>query len=354
MRIGILKIAAFGGCVALLASCAADSVDPTAEGERITHLRSQILDGSPDLGNPGRLELIGDNLVIITGHADSAIRVIRASDGALVRSFGRAGEGPGEYRAAWALEPDRTSPTGFWVLDLRLQRLTYNDLEALPPRPGQARLVRLAGAGPATSVVHMDDQSFLATGYFSEEGRLLKFDSDGEVLGILGPPPAGDSATHVTVRQHAYQSTIRRHPVQPLIAIGTRHADRLEIFRPDGELVAAAPRVRNFEPVYRMRVVGGNPVMDTGEDLRFGYIDVAATEHGIYALYSGRTRREAPGEANFGEIVHVFDWSGTPRHTFVLGEPVLAITVDSPGRRLYATRHAPEPAILAFELPDHQ
>ena len=48
----------------------------------------------------------------------------------------------------------------------------------------------------------------------------------------------------------------------------------------------------------------------TGENLRFGYVDVAVATDRIYALFSGRTRAGHPEDAVYANQVHVFDWSG--------------------------------------------
>jgi hypothetical protein len=345
VSLAVLALAAF-------VACDADGRGSAIPEDAMYLGSARILDNSEELGNPGALERVGHNLVVITSRADSAIRVIDPATGTLIRSFGRDGEGPGEFRSAWSLEPVRTGGDGVWIFDLRLQRLTFVDLgpDFDASRGRDARSIGLGADGPATGMVWMDDGELLASGYFSHEARFMRFDADGHPIRGVGPPPPGEPGTPATVRQHAYQSTMKRHPTRPLVALGTRHADRLEIYGPSGQLAAAAPRVRGFEPAYRLRVTGGNPMMETGEDLRFGYVDVAVNEHAIYALYSGHSRREAPGVASLGQVVYVFDWSGTLLQTLALDVPAFKIAVDPQGEHLYATRPHPVPAVVAYDL----
>ncbi len=149
-----------------------------------------------------------------------------------------------------------------------------------------------------------------------------------------------------------YTGTLVRHPHQPLLALATRHADRVEIYGVDGTLRRVARGPRKFEPVYEVQVAGGAPTMATGDDLRFGYVDAGTAGDRLYALYSGFTRGERPGRANFGQQVHVYHWAGSLHRVIHLDQPVLGIAVAGDGRMLYAVRHDPEPAVLRYRVPD--
>jgi TolB-like 6-blade propeller-like len=184
-------------------------------------------------------------------------------------------------------------------------------------------------------------------------GRLAVFSSSGEFTGTVGDTPPAAPGVPAQVAGHAYQSTARLSPDRTRLALVTRHADRLEIYRADGTLAARATGPRGFEPVYSVaRNPRGEPIFGSGRDLRFGYVDVAATEERIYALYSGRTRGQAPGRANFGRWVHVYDWSGRLHEVLGLDSDVLGIAVSADGGTLYAVRHEPAPALVAYPLAD--
>ena len=321
---------------------------PAAAGR----LTSRVLDDSDTLATPGDLAVVGEHLVLIDSRADSVVRVYHAETGAHRLSFGRQGQGPGEFEAAWSLDPVPGSHSAFWIYDLNLQRLTEVDLatDFGASRTYRDRIVTLQGGGAPTSPVWLSDTLFLSPGYYKEPGRLAHFAATGRMLRLVGEPPPGDPKVPVAVRQHAYQSTARPNPARTLVAVATRHADRLDIYRPDGTLVASAPRPADFEPVYQVARAGGSPTMATGDDLRFGYTDLATTDRYIYALYSGLRRADAPGRANFGRVVRVFDWNAKLVRTFELDQPVRSITADPADRRLYAVRLDPAPAVLAFDL----
>lgn len=350
--------AALAACAAGVGACekgdAPDAGPPPVRqaqtaAERLT---ARVLDDSDRLSMPGDLAVVGEHLVLLNKQADSVIRVYDAETGALRRSFGRQGQGPGEFEGAWSLDPVPGSRTAFWIYDLNLQRLTGVDLATDFGASGtyRDRIVTLQGGGAPTSPVWVSDSLFLSPGYFNDPGRLAHFARTGRMLRLVGDPPPGDAAVPMPVRQHAYQSTAAPNPARTRVAVATRHADRLDIYRPDGTRVASAPRPAGFEPVYRVANAGGAPTMESGEDLRFGYIDVAATDRYVYALYSGLRRADAPGRANFGRVVRVFDWNAKPVRTFELDGPVLSIAADPADRRLYAARFDPTPALVAFDV----
>jgi hypothetical protein len=154
------------------------------------------------------------------------------------------------------------------------------------------------------------------------------------------------------VAQHAFMGTLAHDRARNLFAVGTRHSDRLEIYGADGVLRRVVRGPAGFDPVFEVKVRAGAPTLATGEDLRFGYVDLTDAGDRLVGLYSGYTRGERPGWANFGAEVHVFDWDGRLRARYRLDHAALTIAVDAAGRRLYASRREPVPAVVEYPLPE--
>lgn len=164
----------------------------------------------------------------------------------------------------------------------------------------------------------------------------------------------GESAptgTPLAIRQQAYQTSIARHPSRDRFAAVTRYADRLEIFTTAGARLAEAIRRRSFDPAYGFGGSAGSERLAVGQDLRYGYIALAADSGGVFALYSGRSHLEAGGKAPYGSVVECFDWEGVLVRTFVLDADALAIAVDAAGQTLFAVVHEPLPAVVRYKLP---
>ena len=342
---------------ALLCGCGGDSgerqAEPPAAGSE-TPLPARVVYSGDSLAAPLAVAWAGGRLVVLDPMGDSVVKVLDPASGRLVRSFGRRGKGPGEFAGAWSLDVPEAGSGRFWIYDFELRRFTHVDLGAdFQPgaRPGR-RMVHLASDFTVNWPVHLRDGSIASPGFLARPGRLARFDSAGTLTGIVGSSPPGREGVPGQIAQHAYQSTARANPEGTLIVLATRHADRLEIYRPDGTLVALARGPDRFEPVYTVEVTGGHPTLATSDDLRFGYVGLATTADRIYALYSGKTRGEAPGVASRGRAVHVFDWSGRLRGTWPLDSSVMGVATDPAGRTLYAVRNDPEPAVVAYTIPE--
>jgi hypothetical protein len=342
-------------CFLFATACSSDTAAKRspATTQAARTLTATIVDAGDDLAAPTDLARVGGHLVLLNNRGDSAVHVYDAHSGALQRRFGREGGGPGEFRAAWSLDPEPGSASAFWIFDLALQRLTRIDLAAdfQPGKRYGERSVQIDASTGLVSPVWSGDTLLVSPGFFAQGGRLARIDPAGRVRDFVGGEPPGDPTTPLQVRQHAYQSTVRAHPARPLLAVATRHADRFEILRVDGSRVAAAARLESFEPVYEVSERGGQPAMASGEEMRFGYIDLAATPSRVYALYSGRKRADFPGAASFGELVHVYDWNARLVEVLRLDAAAVALEVDEARHKLYAIRHHPAPALVSYDLP---
>ena len=345
-----------GALVGLFAAC-----EPRAQGygdpPELDHSRfdpvrlaSEVVTDADFLGLPKEIEVVGQYLVLLDAASDSAVHVVRREDGALVRAFGRRGEGPGEFTGTWSIETVPGNDEEFWVYDVGLLRLSRIDLkrvlEGLDP---VAQMVHLAAEAQVLDPVWIDTM-VVGLGILTD-GRLSIFDRNGRFLRRVGPEPPGSENVPPSVRHHVYQSKLKANASRTRLVSATRHTDLLEIYDLEGNRLAAPAPPFGFMPRFEVREQRGMSVMATGDDLRFGYIDLTATDDRIYALFSGRTRMGFPGAANFGEYVHVFDWEGGLKAVYRLDSAAISISVDPAGRTLYAVRHEPKPSIVKYSLP---
>lgn len=334
-----------------LAGCGGSDGDAASRGvPAVQSLAGEVLYGGDKLSQPQTVSVLGDRVLVGDDPRPHALHVISRADGEYLASWGREGKGPGEFSALWGIQPAGNGAA--WMFDPEQARLSLLDVDALLAG-GQdplRRMVMLRGEFIPMSALWVADSLVVSSGLFSG-GRLAHFDAAGNARRVVGPLPPAPPNVPAPVAQHAYTGTLVRHPTRPLLAIGTRHADRVEIYRETGELVTVARGPANFEPVYQAAVRGEAPVMASGDDLRFGYVDLFAAGDRLYALYSGVKRGERPGRATFGGEVHVFDWEGRLRARYALDQLVLGLAVDPAGGTLYAIRHDPEPAVLRYPLP---
>ena len=306
------------------------------------------------LATPVRLLSIGRHLVILDPSGDQLIKIVEGDNGKLIARFGRRGDGPGEFRSPWSLIEGNERTSTFWVFDFASRRLTEYQIPPLPlstdSLPPQ-RIITLRSPASLSDVIWFGDTSILALGFF-DHGRIGKFDSTGRFLDVVGPSPEAGSGIPVVVAQQAYQGVLNRKPDGTAIVVLTRHAGRVEFYSAsDGKMITVSKPV-DFSPQFSVANGARGPALATGQELRFGYISVATTHNAVVGLFSGHTRAEQPGQANFGSILHVLDWSGQLRAIATLQHPAIAIAIDSTGHILYAAEHSPKPAIRAYSIDE--
>jgi len=311
---------------------------------------------SDELAVPTDIEVVGEYLVLVDRRADQPIHILRPASRELIRSLGGEGDGPGEYRALRSVTPVPGSGTEFWAYDIAKARLTHIDLadEETLARPWEAELLTLETPARVTGIEWAADNSVIAAGFF-DAGRLGLFASDGKMLGAVGDLPAhAEQETPATVLQHAYMGTLKAHPDRSQLVIALRHASWIEIRDADGALITRTDLpIESFGPKFDVADTEKGPMMRSDETLRFGYIDVAVTSEHIYGLYSGRTRAGNRGSANFGDQIHVFDWSGTLADVIEVQRDLIAIAVDADAGTLYGVSHDPAPMVLSWAMrPD--
>lgn len=347
--------------IPLLAVLAAACTDTPANGRYgpasldhsklpVERVKGRTLYDADLLGFPSDIARVGRYLTVLDGAADSVVHVLRAEDGSYVRSLGRRGAGPREFKGAWTLGDSEGDE--LWVYDLSVRRMTRIDLGVPVERAGEPlpmRSFNLVSSLTPTDPRWCGDTVLVSPGFFVD-GRIARFNPAGELVRTVGAVPEDGSGMPPTVRQEAYVGRLAVDPAGRRLAIATRHADRIEIYRCDGTLLGRVRGPFGFDPVYGTARGRNGPIMSTGDDLRFGYVDVAATGKYIFALFSGRTREGYKGDSSFGRFVHVFSWDGRLLRVVEADSDLLAITVDPAANTLYAIRHAPSPAVLAFPL----
>jgi len=328
-----------------------DELGPPPESVAEISLTGTSLYDGELLAMPSQVAVVGDRIVLVDGFAERPVHVLDAARGTYLAGFGRSGEGPGEFKWPRAVEPAGSGSDGFWVFDAALSRLTLVEPDRWVSLPSSQRVtLSVRAAAQVTNVVWIGEDRLVGAGFFSD-GRIGHFDGAGSYTGASGPLPSSATAAPPQVLQHAYRGMLKSDPAHTRLVFANRNAGFLEVYGTDGELLRRIDGPFEFEPSFTVKLGERGLGLATGDDLRFGYVDVATTNDRIYALFSGRTREGHPEDAVYGRTVHVFDWGGELISILRLDADVMAIAVDEARSRLLAVRHLPAPAVLAYDLP---
>lgn len=343
----------------MLAACSGDlgdarramaEMEPQLDHSHLspTHLMAETVSESDLLGMPRSLAVVGHHVVVSDMAADRAFHVFDQDSGAHLNSFGRRGDGPGEFTtfAVISRVPERSDaidafdPTKAQVTRLELPG---GDVQQV----GQRDHRRVSASGFPYDLVMLREGRAAGLGLFPS-GRLGLFDLADGGGSYAGELPDAEGQ-HQAIIQQAYMGTLASNPSGTRIAVVTNRASQLEIYDSDGELLSRTDGPFPFGPDYR---VGRQGDYERGIRHREGYPSVAATEDRIYALFSGRAEAHFRGwSLSHGEFVHVFNWSGELKSVFKLDREVLRIALDNDASTLFAVTDTPTPSVLRFRLP---
>jgi hypothetical protein len=338
--------------LSLLSACVEPSSDPSADARWSDVLPAAVHEFVPpeELGVPNRILVAGDLIFVSDPVADTLLHVFSSSDGRKLGSVLPRGQGPGEALGVFQLDHD---PLGVRVFDLQQQRsLVLHDVSAeLDPASIRVEVVAFRLPFPIQAPVQLDSGELVATGFFAE-GRLAFLSRAGEPSTFRGPVPGRDLEMEPFFAQQVYVGTLRYLPARRRLVVANRHADLIEIYDEAGESQGILRGPLGFEPRFTVvRELEGD-VASSGQDLRFGYVDLALTPCWLVGLYSGASRQEAPGEASMGRELHLFSWDGVDRIRVPLDAVLLGVAVNPLSGMIYGTRPHPLPGVLRIELPE--
>jgi hypothetical protein len=312
----------------------------------VDSLESISISAPPAIGRPTLLRMTGRHLWISDLASDPGLHVVDAETGVLVRSFGRMGEGPGEFSTRpFGLEIAPGDSSAVWAFDLSLQRLTR--FEATSPMLDEAPAIHLRGDIRVQRVAWVTQDRLVGIAN-SDEARFLFFSPSGERTGeaagaLLGSPdvPRGArlAASNGGIKVCAWPGRG--------FAIVNFMVGRIEYYDVDANFVRepAVPyrSEPEFEPDSTGRVVFVTP--------RRWYFDCSATRDYLFALFSGRLQSRYEGDArSSAEYVHVFDWDGALRAVYHLDREVRAIVADDSGSLLFAASLV-DGGLYRYDLP---
>jgi hypothetical protein len=274
--------------------------------------------------------------------------------GEVLVSFGRGGQGPGEFESVDHVAPDPTSAGTFWLHDrsrLTLQRFALDGIALgadsvlqLPPLVGRALYPAWQNPGDLTFLAPTDTSAVvrwrLAGGVVGAYGGAISL--PGLSLDSLVP----DARVRVAADLRGCYDGARRSYVRM-----HRRAGALEIVDAEsgGSTVAAVPFPH--PAVFFRDPDRGDAFFPDPYRERVSYMSCATTPEFVLALYSGRRRGAYSTEAvHHCYFVHVFLWDGRSVGVLELKEPLKGIAIDPTTLDFFGIRGVPEPAVLTANL----
>lgn len=342
----LLLIGAAAISVSILGCDAEERTGENAGTTTEVTLPSRVLSSDELLGHVGAIAVVEDRLWIGDHSGDPYLHLLDRKTGQVLVSWGRQGEGPGDFKDVQSFFPSPSNPGHIRAYDATMDRVVElgvsSDLEpevtrtwtfSSSPRP---RRVTALGVG-FVAWTEMEGGQWL----FLDSNAVERSRTDARLLG-------GDSVPNWERAKASSAFSVCVRPGADQFAVLYGNAGRIEIYDADGsfEALAAVPSPSDGDFARRE---DGAP---RWRRIRVHYVGCAATGTNLLGLYSGRVDSlyEGPRRQEIGDAlsIHVFSWDGAYEGQLNLQAPIQQLTLTEEGDTLYGTSPT---SSLIFEMP---
>jgi hypothetical protein len=319
--------------------------EPLLGRRRLSLQRS--LGGEESFGQITRIRQL-DSLLFVTDYRlPPHLKVMEMGSGRVIGGYGRAGEGPGEFRTATAVFVRSRDPPTVGVFDYRNRRVSYVRFAGPDPRPELVDEVSLVYDEIGLLGLAPYDGRFVAGGLFADFS-LAVVGRNGRIQERLvteppfGPEDIGGSRGFAALMNNVHFASDGAGRV----ALAYEEESVVDLVDPDSR---SYRRVLGPEPVEtRYDVRDGR--LHTGDENERAFRFVAATDRLVFAGFLGGRVQDMP----YGDRPHrvlVFDWRGRYLAELDLGRGITALGVSRDGARLWAGYQDPHPRIGEWTVP---
>lgn len=287
---------------------------------------STLLSASPSFGMPYRVWTVRGQLLVADQASESTLHVLDGSTGALRRSLGRRGRGPGEFESIVGVDTAHGVSGIVNLYDYNLQRVTAVSMDSLVTRGiyvvGTRRLV-----WRPESVAGLVNGQLLAVNA-SDSSVAQVIDSTGELISHLALSSLEVPPEDSIFLRSAYKARVcgvRGNRA----ALAFRFTSQLVIVDAESRRDVAASVPHRFGPSFiDLPIIGRRTFKGGAPGVRYAYLDCVATDQAIYALFSGRLiGKYDRASDNAGKFVHRFDWSGRLTASWELDHDAFSLAV---------------------------
>jgi len=171
----------------------------------------------------------------------------------------------------------------------------------------------------------------------SPNGRLILMDTGGTTKGYFLSYPRKE-LVNTKLDQYSnaalYGSALVYNQKAEKMALATYCAGILNIVAVGENSLDSLWSYSEFFPSgVDLMLMGENLVVVHNKDALHGYLDIAASDKFVYALYSGKKINE--DGYYYSSTIRVFSWSADSFFEFILDEPIKRLTVSSDDRYIY-------------------
>lgn len=293
------------------------------------------------LTNNGKILILDSEPLIDSNY----VRIYDAFNFSFINSFGKIGGGPGEIRVPRFLINVVGKDNEFSIFDQALMRMILFNINN-SVKIEIKKMISLKGGMPYEPII-VNDTTIVSLAYGITKGRLAVYDMDGNLKYTIGELlPGKDKNTLTIIHNQASKGELKIKPDGTKFVVSAQYSDIIDIFDNKGILIKRIFGPLKETPKYTTTKAGKIPVFTLDDKkAKWGYIDIDVTDKYIVALFSGNLFKEH----SKGKYVHIFDYSGNLKNTFILDTYISKLAYDEKSKRIFGIRYD-RASILMFEL----
>lgn len=277
------------------------------------------------------------NLMVLDYHSGKSFTLFELNSGKMIGRFGSIGQGAGEIPLGTYgylennyiyISYEHTGYVGKYEIDSLCSNIEIRPKPLAKFKIPEAQLSR---------IIPINDSIFLGAGTYKSEYQYLLFNKNSNVIDyaikIYNEADVNMNKYHKFLSN---QGNLRKRPGKNQFVYSINMSSNIDFIEIKDDKIELIKSLRLNDPIYK-------PIHDSKlnrvvpvKDNIIGYIDVCATEHYVYALYTDKKMYDNNKSNSFSSnIVLVFDWSGNPVIKYELVQEAYYISIDENSRKMY-------------------
>lgn len=191
----------------------------------------------------------------------------------------------------------------------------------------------------------------IATGIY-EEGRYLLYSPENGTAEYYLPYPSHPSYPKIkeSTKGILYASTVLKvHPNNQAFVCADKNSGHIEFCRIAGDHIEQIKAECYHHPkVYINENASGKVAYS--RDNQWGFTDITVSDSRVYAIYSGKTYREAKQKFQQCGKLLVYDWNGNLQNSYELDTDLTRISYDSSENAVYGLTKNTNPTLVKILL----
>ena len=271
--------------------------------------------------------------------SDTLIHCFSSLNNIYVGSALNVGNGPNEFLSASTLEASVDSSC-FWVFDIRKQIWSSMSLENLNKEIKYGKNINFRKTGMAgfTNPIWIDNDKYIVSNLFKHKERFFFFDKNDSIVKSVCNSKFfyKENLLNDGVLADIYSTRMCVTPNRSNIILAGRYMDVIEIYDNEGSLLM---NLKGPESGFHFHFDEERSLQSSSLvkslDSRRAYLAVKATNETIYALYSGKEKRNEE-HYSYSKCLYSFSINGKALKKYILDVPILDFVVDEERKIIYA------------------